>query len=268
VAPQTLIFLHLPKTAGTTLAHILEGEYGGSAVLRMYESTSGEELAVLPTPRLDGTRVVMGHFDFGVHRFVPKPSTYISVLREPIGRVISHYQFVRRSPTHYLFDASRSMSLGEFVVACGAEEPNNDQTRLLAGAGPLSSANGQERLIAAKEHLRDHFEVIGITEDFDRSVLLMKRAFGWRTPFYARRNVTRRRPLRGTVPDSTLQVIAAHNELDVELYRYARSLFDAQVHCQGPSLERELRAFKRLNTLRGWLLPLLRSRFSASSGRG
>jgi hypothetical protein len=45
---------------------------------------------------------------------------------------------------------------------------------------------------AAKEHLRDRFAVVGLTEDFDRSALLTKHAFGWHTPFYVKENVGRR----------------------------------------------------------------------------
>jgi hypothetical protein len=250
-----LIFLHLPKTAGTTLAHILARQYGDAALLRLYESTSGEELASIPRSQLDGVRVVLGHFSFGAHRFIPYPTPYITVLREPIARVISHYSFVRRSPTHYLYDTARRLSLGEFVVACGLDEPNNDQTRLLAGynCGPASVASAEEMLARARQHLRDYVAVAGLTEDFDRSILLMKHAFGWKTPYYARENVSGwRLPWRG-VSDETLGVIAAHNQLDLELYHFAQGIFQGQVIQHGAELESELRRFKRLNALLGRL---------------
>src|SRR5207244_9772853 len=67
-----LIFLHIPKTAGTTLATILDRNYG-NAVLRLYASTSGEELATMSGGQLDEVRVVMCHFSFGAHRFVEAP---------------------------------------------------------------------------------------------------------------------------------------------------------------------------------------------------
>jgi len=255
-----LIFLHLPKTAGTTLAHILARQYGDAAVLRLYDSTDGEELATYPTAHLDTFRVIMGHFSFGAHRFLAAQPPYVTVLREPISRVASHYYFVRRSPTHYLYEAARRLSLSEFVLACGSEEPNNDQTRLLAGdervTGPIRS--GQHLLAAAKQHLREHFVVTGLTEEFDRSILLMKRALGWKAPpFYARENVSRRRAAP-TLPTETLRVVVEHNRLDLDLYQYARELFDAQVRLHGESLDAELRGFTRLNAVRGRLYDLTR----------
>jgi hypothetical protein len=90
----------------------------------------------------------------------------------------------------------------------------------------------------------------------------MKRAFGWRSaPFYTRDNVTRQRPTRERVPEETLRLIAAYNQLDLELYDYARALLEARIQLHGASLEKELHAFKHLNSVRGPLSRLTRSRF-------
>src|SRR5689334_6319058 len=128
-----LIFLHLPKAAGTTLTQIIERQYGASAILPLYDSSFGEELTVLSSSRMDNVRVVTGHVYFGAHAFLSRPSTYITMLRDPIDRVISHYYFVRGDPSHYLYDHAQKLSLKEYVEFCDRQEPNNDQTRLLAG---------------------------------------------------------------------------------------------------------------------------------------
>ncbi|HVX30184.1 MAG TPA: hypothetical protein VHA53_06860, partial [Nitrolancea sp.] len=130
VAP-VVIFLHAPKTGGTTLVRIIERQSAPGSVLNLYDSSYGEELAAYPPEEIERIRAIAGHFYFGVHRFIARPSVYITVLRDPVARVISHYHFVRCSPGHYLYDAANELSLSEFVVACGPDEPNNDQTRLL-----------------------------------------------------------------------------------------------------------------------------------------
>jgi len=206
----------------------------------------------MPATQLEPVQVVMGHFSFGPHRFLAEPSRYITILREPIDRVISHYYFVRRDPTHYLYEASQRLNLRDFVVACGTDEPNNDQTRLLAGdCGPGSAlARGEELFATAQQHLRENLAVTGLTEDFDRSVLVMKHVFGWRSfPFYARENVSNQRPGTSRIADETLRVIRAYNQPDLKLYQDAQALLAEQVRGYGGALEHELRTFKRLNSM-------------------
>jgi hypothetical protein len=71
----------------------------------------------------------------------------------------------------------------------------------------------------AKKNLADHFAVVGITEEFDRSLILISRLLGWSHPFYTKQNVTRRHPHKEELPRETLRVLQAYNELDLELYR-------------------------------------------------
>ena len=80
-------------------------------------------------------------------------------------------------------------------------------------------------------------------------MLLMKRSLGWRYPFYVRANVANQPRLRIGV--DTLRVIQSHNQLDLELYEFARELFSAEMQLCGASFERELRLFKRLNYFYG-----------------
>ena len=140
------------------------------------------------------------------------------------------------------------MTLEEYVESCGAAEPNNDQTRLLAGR-ELATADGSwspEMLPAAVHNLDEHFAV-GLTERFDASLIAMRELLGWRRPFYVSRNV-------GTRPNDVLhadtrELIAAYNALDVELYRHARERFELQIARRGRSFARRVRTFSRLNAL-------------------
>ena len=113
-----IIFLHLPKTAGSTLRYVIERQYDASAIVSLYESDFGEEVGTIPSRQLEGCCVIMGHFYFGVHTFLSRPSTYITLLRDPVERVISHYYYARRAPAHYFHDAARKLRLQEFVEYC------------------------------------------------------------------------------------------------------------------------------------------------------
>src|SRR5437667_105406 len=67
---------------------------------------------------------------------------------------------------------------------------DNDQTRQLAGKCgiPKARTSAEEMLRIAKRNLTEHFTVVGVTEKFDRSLLLMKRCLGWGRPFYVSDN--------------------------------------------------------------------------------
>ena len=251
-----LIFLHLPKTAGSTVVRILEREYGSDAVLPLYDSTFGDEVAELAADQATRTRVIAGHFYFGVHEHVRGRCRYFTFLREPIARIVSHYHFVRGQPKHYLHEAATNMSIGSYIEFCGAAEPNNDQTRLLAGR-ETASPDGTctpEMLSVAKRNL-DRHDVVGLTEEFDQSLLLLANAFDWRRPYYVKQNVSRRSGSREELDDVTRAAIIACNSLDVELYRYGRELFERQV-AEHEALSRELRTFARANRLYGGLVRL------------
>jgi hypothetical protein len=244
-----LIFLHLPKTAGSTLARILQHQYPAGSIISLYDSMLGEELAAIPPSQLGRLRVVMGHLYFGAHTYLSRPSTYVTMLRDPVNRVISHYYYVRQDSTHYLYDYAQKMGLKEYIETCNRHEPNNDQTRLLAGKRDTRSFGmcSDEMLDIAKKNLIEYFAVVGITEDFDRSLMIMKRNLGWRMPFYISENVGQRRLRREYISVETLGVIQAHNFLDIELYRFAKDLLQEQVRSQGLLFENELDRFKKLN---------------------
>jgi hypothetical protein len=117
--------------------------------------------------------------------------------------------------------------------------------------------SAEEMLNIAKGNLAGNFAVVGLTEEFDRSLILMKRTLGWGTPFYTRQNVGQRHLRKEEIPLETLRVLQENNRLDVELYRYAEELFREQLRAQARSFENELQRFKRLNGAYGRLHRLL-----------
>jgi len=248
LSPRWLIFLHLPRTAGTTFVRILERQYGADAVLDVYDSTFGEEVAA--RTELEQVCVITGHFYFGIHTHLSGPCRYVTFLRDPVERVVSHYHFVRRHPDHYLYPTASTSTLAEYVTSCGAAEPNNDQARLLAGRD-LASSDGTwspEMLPAAIQNLDDLF-TIGLTEDFDASLIAMQGLFGWRRPFYVPQNIGAR--ANDTLPSEIGDLIRAYNALDVELYKHARERVEVELARHGPAFARRVQMFKRLNSLYG-----------------
>ena len=105
----------------------------------------------------------------------------------------------------------------------------NLQTRMIAGEEWNDPKRPADRvaLERAKENLQNHF-VVGLTEEFDASLRLMSQRFGWNVKSYTKKNVTRRKPRNDTLDTETLALLREANAFDIELYQFARELFETQ----------------------------------------
>jgi hypothetical protein len=110
-----------------------------------------------------------------------------------------------------------------------SDEFFNLQTRMIAGEerdDPKRPADCAT-LERAKENLQNRF-VVGLTEEFDASLRLMSQRFGWNVKSYTKKNVTRQKPRNDTLDTETLALLREANALDIELYQFARELFETQ----------------------------------------
>jgi len=122
---------------------------------------------------------------------------------------------------------------------------SNVQTRFISG--DILNVAGPETLEAAKRNLQADFAVVGLTERFDETVILLKRALGWRRPFHIRMNVTPRRRRVDKLRPEIIEIIRSKNALDLELYNFAVSLFEQRLQQEGHDFFAEVAAFKKWN---------------------
>jgi len=175
-----------------------------------------------------------GHMLFGLHAILPQPATYITVLREPLDRVISAFYFMRSYKLHPLYWKlkSENWSLEDFVRRAGRD---NVQCKIIAGAEYEKPCTAEicER---AKENLVRHFSVVGLFERFEESLALMKLRFGWKLQRYSSFNVTHSRPRKADIPRSTLDLIEEQNFFDISLYNCAANIFETAVKTHGAEI--------------------------------
>src|SRR5215831_5334217 len=230
-AEEAVIFLHVPKTAGTTLNRLIEWEYPLFEIYSIdpvFFRWSASHLWRLPARRLKRTRMFKNHMLFGLHKILPQPATYITVLRDPIDRVISAFYFMRSYKLHPLYWKFRreKWTIEDFVRRLPRE---NAQCKILAGA-EYNSPCTQEIFEQAKANLPRYFSVVGLSERFEESLALMKLRFGWKLRRYSSFNVTRARPKKHDLSKAALDLIVAKNSFDLALYEYAANIFQTAIN--------------------------------------
>lgn len=254
---ETIIFLHIPKTAGTTLDQIIFRHYPFKKVYQtgLIAQQGVSDFKEMSEEDRAKYRLLKGHLNFGIHKYVPNPWSYFTFLREPIDRTISHYYFIAQNKDHILYDLiqEEQMDITDYLSEGLDPMLFNAQTRLLSGVWDKNPAGTctSEHLELAQENLKNHIRVIGLTERFDESLLLLGRAFGWNYLNYTPQNVTSNRPKKEAVDPNTLTAIENANELDLALYEYALPLFEAQLEQYGPEFRKDVLKFRFQNRFIG-----------------
>ncbi|RLD07527.1 MAG: hypothetical protein DRI32_00670 [Chloroflexi bacterium] len=227
--PHTLIFLHIPKTAGVTFGEFLAKQYSETEMARYKTIVPLSEYYWQIYQHRDEFRFLRGHFPFGLHQFVRSPFLYLTFLRDPIDRATSLYYFFKEWDESPIYEKVRKMSFIEFMESGISFFADNGQVRLLSGAGN-KQAYGEctrEMLTAAKENLEQYF-LVGLVEEFDKSLQFFAEVLGWSDTHYEKQNVTSNRPAKEEIPQETLAIIKKYNQLDLELYEFAKKLFSRQ----------------------------------------
>ncbi len=270
-----LIHLHIPRNAGSTLGRLLRLKLGfwPPAYLLHHFRTLGFYRLSGFQQRLDAiealsagdrrrVRLFEAHAGFGVHERLGQPSTYLTMLREPIDRAVSVFYYQRQHAR-----IPDDMTLEQFVLHADPQRVwwvDNAQVRYLAGTGGdiVDVARGQctrTMLDVAIERLEESFVFVGIVEQFDESLVLLRRTFNWRGCYYVASNVTKRRRRTQELQSAELALLNEHNELDCELYRYAKSLLERKVAEAGASFAGELAQFRSRNKRHArWIGPAQR----------
>ena len=101
-------------------------------------------------------------------------------------------------------------------------------------------------LALAKKHREESFCFVGIQERFDESLLLLADEIGLQKLFHERRNMLRP-GLADAVSAEDRALAARLNHADLELYAFARTLFERRVAAAGPAFTVRLRRFRFLN---------------------
>lgn len=192
-------FIHIPKTGGTTVHSVLSNNYNEKA---FYPFRIPNEQC----PMIDHG-VVSGHFSFQFFKEKDPDfdrSFFFTILRDPVDRVISEFFFLKEKGRK--IDSPLSIH-------------RNVMCHMLCSDPSLSGGDLVNDCIKTLERM--NFILFQDNLDSDIKILFKKLGFKKtvkRIPF---NNMSKHEPINSDM----LEKIAEANDLDVQLYEYARTHF-------------------------------------------
>jgi len=212
---RILAFVHIEKAAGQTLIRILENNfiYKHCRVAPLKKDHQGvfsaDDMKTLfrINPFVEA---VSGHSikPFSDLQTILPNVRYITLMRDPAERYISHYQYwVQMMKINIRFE--------EFIRL---ESMRNFQTKKIAGT---PNAN------KAKKIMRDKFFLAGTVEEFDNFLIVLSAKLA---PYnldcvYKRKNVSKKNTIKRYIYENLekyREQIVENNLLDIELYHFVQ----------------------------------------------
>lgn len=210
---QTLFFIHIPKTAGSSFRKAALDYFGKSNTVFDYGARSDEthpdilkfdyknkNRYAAASKVLKKAKFLSGHVPYAKYGPFIYPQNIVTFLRSPDQQVKSHYEHYKR---HHGYT-------GSFVEFVQEKRFANLQSRLLKGIDP------------------EAIGLIGLTEKYDESIALLNSQQKISIQSIAINQNSQKESDSYVFSDEEKSLIQEHNQEDFALYEYAVKRFHRQ----------------------------------------
>jgi len=235
----THIFIHIPKTAGSTLHHILQDQYKSDSTYTIDGLDipgSIQKFSSFTAEKKNSFKLIKGHYSTYLGSQIQNEIKYFTFFREPVDRFQSSYFYIKSSPHNKYFEVINKHvnTLDKFAEWSIENNRDNMQARSLLNC--VNTFNPEEQNLdllsnmdatidRCKEIITNLIDYVLLTERFDEGLIILKNELSWnKTPYYLKRNITRNKPQSKLIKEDNKAVI-----IDSALYRFAKKLYNERV---------------------------------------
>lgn len=220
-ADETVFFVHVPKCAGSSFRNVLKRWFGPDQMVFDSHDAAAfwDELARRPAP----PRAVAGHFAFGLHEGAGLKPCHLSLVRDPVDRLVSLYKHARQTPHHLFHPAAKALDFEAFYELT-LTEPRARRATVGIQCFFLARTRSFD---AAWPTVQAHYRLVGPTDSFDRFLARAARLVGQPAPPMPERN---RRPTDAALAEAAARLgprIRQDHGEDQQLYDHVRAAFAA-----------------------------------------
>lgn len=227
----TVLFMHIPKTAGTAFREGIAANYDHAEIAYLYPTIPGllvKDLRDLPVEQRRSFRIVIGHFQFGMHAALPQQCEYVTIVREPTARIVSHFAYLHKAQPELVNKDGRPISPQRFFEDRLSVDFDNAMVRCFSGVDQRVFPPGtltRDIFDWAVHNLRTAFTFVGHQETSASSFATLQDRFGWHaTKGLGIVNAGDVHVFLKTSPD-LLKVIRRYNHWDYLLYEEILRIF-------------------------------------------
>lgn len=191
IEDELIYFIHVPKTGGTTLQHVLVAGFPREKI------APANNILALSVGEVLKARFIGGHFSYAATTLIPRKKVKrVSIFRDPAERLMSVYSD-HRIATYFpgaskLIDLAKSMGPGDFFRQREVHRyvlTNNVYFRVFATSleDPMDELEAEigDKLNVAEKRIRG-LDAIGLTSEMEASVRHITRVLGIATPIEIR----------------------------------------------------------------------------------
>jgi hypothetical protein len=234
---ESYAFNHIPKVGGTTIYRVLERLIGPA--LSPPISLSDDVQYNATAEDYERFLIIIGHFGVAANDVLAPNRRWMTMLRDPIDRVLSNYYFWRglapASPDLPHVYAAQTLPIEEYVRSQDfmvVQGRDNVQTWFLADdfRRKFRKVPESDAFDIAKEHLAKRFAFVGIFEHYSESVTRLCRVLDMPSPDFPIpvENRTGVRKQASEIDPAVIEAFREVNTMDQALYEFAKERFEEE----------------------------------------